>query len=117
MLDGYGWELYNAHRFHDAVRAGRAAAEAFAALGDDAAVGRSLARLSRHLFMHGETGEAERCIRRAVELLERAGEVGDRAHALLYRGAILAMTGETAAAIAALEAAQRLAGDAPTWRR
>ena len=113
VLDGYGWELYNAHRFNDAVHAGLAAAEGFAALGDDAALGRALAHLSRHLFMQGDTGEAERCIRRAVELLEHAGTVGDRAHALLYRGAILAMTGQTATAVAALEASRSLAARRP----
>src|SRR4051794_3634156 len=59
VMDGYAWELYNAHRLREAVSAGREAADGFAALHDDVAVGRALVRLSRHLFLLGETAEAE----------------------------------------------------------
>ena len=61
LLDGYGWELYNAHRFRDAVAAGREAAGLYEQLGDPVALGECLVRTSRHLFMAGETDEAERC--------------------------------------------------------
>ena len=71
VLDGYAWELYNAHRFREAMRAEpRSRPTGFDALGDAVAVGRVLVRLSRHLFLVGETAEAERCVRRAAELFE-----------------------------------------------
>ncbi|HEX6618364.1 MAG TPA: AAA family ATPase, partial [Solirubrobacteraceae bacterium] len=53
VLDDYGWELYNAARFRDAVRAGGAAAELYAGLGLPVALGLCLVRVSRHWFMAG----------------------------------------------------------------
>ena len=63
VLDDYGWELYNAHRFREAVDAGRAAAALYEQLDDPVAVAHALVRVSRHLFMAGETVEAEECAR------------------------------------------------------
>ena len=74
MLDDYGWELYNAARFREAVRAGSAAAELYAGLGDSVALGSCLVRVSRHWFMAGETDAAEECAERAVRILEAAGD-------------------------------------------
>ena len=59
MLDAYGWELYNAHRFREAVEAGRAAVALYERLDDPVAVGECLVRVSRHLFMAGDTDAAE----------------------------------------------------------
>ena len=56
VLDDYGWELYNAHRFREAVDAGRAAAALYEQLGDPVAVAHCLVRVSRHLFMAGRDG-------------------------------------------------------------
>ena len=70
VLDDYGWELYNAARFREAVRAGSAAAELYAGLGDPVALGLCLVRVSRHWFMAGETDAAEDCAERAVRILE-----------------------------------------------
>ena len=92
LLDGYGWELYNAHRFRDAVAAGREAAGLYEQLEDPVALGECLVRTSRHLFMAGETDEAERCALRALAILEPAGDEAALAHASLYTGAILALT-------------------------
>ena len=55
------------------------------------ALGECLVRTSRHLFMAGETDEAERCARRALAILEPAGDEAALAHASLYTGAILAL--------------------------
>ena len=109
LLDGYGWELYNAHRFRDAVAAGREAAGLYEQLGEPVALGECLVRTSRHLFMAGETDEAERCAIRALAILEPAGDEAALAHASLYTGAILALTDDPARAERLLERARELA--------
>ena len=112
LLDDLGWELYNAHRFREAVDAAHAAVALYTELGDEAAAGRGTVRLSRHLYMAGETDEAERCIRTAVEILERTGPPAELAHAVLWRGAILAMTDDPESAVEQLAQARRLAVEA-----
>ena len=108
VLDGYGWELYNAHRFPEAVEAGRAAAELYDGL-DPVAHGQCLVRLSRHLFMAGDTDAAEEAAQRAVLTLQPTGDGPALAHASLYEGAILAMTDEPLRAADILVSARRLA--------
>ncbi len=112
VLDDLGWELYNAHRFREAVDAGRAAVALYVKLGDEPAAGRGTVRLSRHLYMAGETDEAERSIRAAVAILERTGPPAELSHAVLYRGAILAMTDDPEGAVELLAQARRLAVEA-----
>ncbi|WFF05831.1 AAA family ATPase [Micromonospora sp. WMMD1076] len=109
VLDDAGWELYNAHRFQDAVRSGREAARRYERLGDRVAQGGCLVRVSRHLFMTGMTDEAEQVAREAVDLLGAAGDDAALAHACLYLGAILALTGRPELGVASLEVARRLA--------
>ena len=92
VLHAYGWELYNAHRFREAVEAGRAALALYEQLEDHVAVGECLVRLSRHLFMAGDTDAAEVNAQRAVMMLAPTGNGPALAHASLYEGAILAMT-------------------------
>ena len=53
VLDDYGWELYNAHRFREAVEAGPARGRAVRRAGRRGRVGECLVRVSRHLFMAG----------------------------------------------------------------
>jgi DNA-binding CsgD family transcriptional regulator/tetratricopeptide (TPR) repeat protein len=112
VLDEYGWELYNAHRFREAVDAGREAARLYEQIDDPVAQGECLVRLSRHLFMAGETDEAEDCAQRAVMTLQATGHAAALAHASLYTGAILAMTDDADRAAAILEAARDLAARA-----
>lgn len=109
VLDDYGRELANAHRFQEAVQVGREAARRYEQLGDASAHGRCLARLSQHLFMTGATDEADRIAQHAVGLLAAAGREAALAHACLYRGAILALTGQPEAGAALLHEAYRLA--------
>jgi DNA-binding CsgD family transcriptional regulator/tetratricopeptide (TPR) repeat protein len=115
LLDAYGWELYNAHRFREAVDAGREAARMYADAGDPVAVGLCLVRVSRHLFMAGEIREAQEAAERAVRLLESGSDPGALAHASLYEGAILAMVDEPERAepilVGALELARRAGRD------
>ncbi len=109
LLDGYAWELYNAHRFREAVDAGRQAVKLYEQVGDVVAAGECLVRVSRHLFMAGETDEAEHAASRAVLLLEPTGDPGALAHASLYEGAILALTDEHDRAAGILASARDLA--------
>ena len=109
LLDGYGWELYNAHRFREAVDAGREAVRLYERVGDAVAAGECLVRVSRHLFMAGETDDAELAASRAVMLLEPTGHAGALAHASLYEGAILALTDEPDRAAGILASARDLA--------
>lgn len=107
VLDEYAWELYNAHRFADAVVAGTDAVARLARLGDRAALAGALVRLSRHHYMAGDTAEAERVADRAVATA--SGD--DRAPALAAQGSLLALTGRPAPAIDVLDRARELAGD------
>ena len=109
LLDDYGWELYNAHQFRDAVDAGRDAARLYEELEDAVALAHCLVRLSRHLFMIGETDEAEDCAHRAVRILRTEGDAAAQAYAMLALGAILALTCQSAEATPVLEHADRLA--------
>jgi DNA-binding CsgD family transcriptional regulator/tetratricopeptide (TPR) repeat protein len=109
VLDAYGWELYNAHRFREAVDAGRAAAELYERVGDAVGLGGCLVRVSRHLFMAGDTGAAEEAAQRAVHVLEPTGDGPGLAHASLYDGAILAMTDDPERAEPILTNARELA--------
>ena len=109
LLDSYGWELYNALRFRDAVEAGREAAELYQELGDPVAYGSCLVRLSRHLFMAGETDAAEERAHEAVAILEPTGDAAALAHASLYDGAVLALTDDPELAAPILEHARELA--------
>jgi DNA-binding CsgD family transcriptional regulator/tetratricopeptide (TPR) repeat protein len=109
LLDSYGWELYNALRFRDAVEAGREAAELYEELGDPVALGGCLVRLSRHLFMAGETDQAEADAHEAVAILEPTGDAAALAHASLNDGAMLALTDDPELAAPILEHARELA--------
>jgi DNA-binding CsgD family transcriptional regulator/tetratricopeptide (TPR) repeat protein len=110
VLDAYGWELYNAHRFREAVEAARAAVALYERLDEPVAVGGCLVRVSRHLFMAGDTDAAEVSAQRAVMILEPTGHGAALAEASLQEGAILAMTeDDPARATAILTSARDLA--------
>jgi DNA-binding CsgD family transcriptional regulator/tetratricopeptide (TPR) repeat protein len=111
VLDDYGWELYNAARFDDAVAAGQEAVERYQRLGDDVALGEALVRLSRHVFMTGQTDAAEQAVGRAVQVLERTGTASALALALAYQGAVLALSDRAEEAVHTLDRARRLAID------
>ncbi len=98
LVDDHGWELYNANRFGEAVAAGERAVALYGETGDAVALGQAQVRLSRHYYMAGDTARAEVTARRAVEVLELAGAIGPTAHAVTYHGAVLALTGDPAAA-------------------
>jgi DNA-binding CsgD family transcriptional regulator/tetratricopeptide (TPR) repeat protein len=113
LFDDWSWELYLAHRFADAVRAGRTALKLLERVGDappdTEAVAAALVRLSRYLFMIGEGEEAERLGARAVATLEASPAGPALAAATTYHGAGLVLTGRSAAALPVLERARVLA--------
>ncbi|MGH3901971.1 MAG: ATP-binding protein [Pseudonocardiaceae bacterium] len=111
VLDAYAGELYNAHRFADAVAAGREAVARYQELDDPVALGEALLRLSRHLYMTGGTDEAEQAVDRAIEVLTPAGCPQALAQASAYRGAILALTDRSEDAMTTLEHARDRATD------
>ncbi len=107
LLDDYGWELYNAHRFRAAVQAATQAEELYAQLGECVPLALCLVRLSRHSLMAGETSEAEACAERAVLLLSGGEDEAALAQATLYLGAVLALSNRPATDV--LERAEVLA--------
>ena len=64
VLDDYGWELYNAHRFREAVDAGRAAAALYEGLGRPGRR-RPLPRARLAPPVHGRRDGRGRGVRRA----------------------------------------------------
>jgi DNA-binding CsgD family transcriptional regulator/tetratricopeptide (TPR) repeat protein len=109
LLDSYAWELYNALRFRDAVDVGRMAAQLYVKVEDPVALGGCLVRVSRHLWMAGETDAAEVTAQQAVAILEPTGDEAALAHASLYEGAMLAMTDDPQRAAPILDHARGLA--------
>jgi DNA-binding CsgD family transcriptional regulator len=107
LLDDYAWELYNARRFDEAVLAARDAVRRYEQLGDDGALGAALVRCARHLYMAGDTAEAQLAAARAVQVLD--GEPAELAYALSQHAALLALTEQPEAAIAELDRARTLA--------
>ncbi len=107
LHDDHAWELYNAHRFTEAVVAGERAVALYA---DPVGLAQARVRLSRHYYMAGDTDAAVRTARQADEIL--AGTPA-RAYAATYLGAVQALAGEPAAestldrAVALAEAAGR----------
>ncbi len=109
LSDDYAWELYNAHRFEDAVAAAQDAVGRYERLGEDVMLGEALVRQSRHIYMTGRTAQAEQAVQRAVLVLEHAGSPPALAYGLTYAGAILALTGRLDEATATLDRARALA--------
>ncbi|MEI2774757.1 MAG: hypothetical protein V9G19_02075 [Tetrasphaera sp.] len=66
VLDGYAWELYNAHRFTSAVQQAERAVRLYAKLEDRAGEACARVRLSRHLFMASDPVAAQECAQAAV---------------------------------------------------
>lgn len=103
LADDHAWELYNAHRFAEAVAEGERAVALYAEAG--VPVTQAKVRLSRHYYMAGDTVAAERTARQA---LSDADSTEARAYAATYHGAVLALAGDPTAA-ATLDTAARLA--------
>jgi DNA-binding CsgD family transcriptional regulator/tetratricopeptide (TPR) repeat protein len=112
VLDEFAWELYNAHRFDEAVHNATRAADLFARIGDSVAQGRALMRLSRHLYMAGETDAARAAAEQSVEQLDGNDSLEATAYAVAGYGALLALDDEATRAVQTLARAETLADEA-----
>ena len=114
VLDGYAWELHNAHRLQESVAQGRRAQLFYRSCGDRVAEAMALVRLTRPLFLSGEPDEARACAQRAVDLTEHA-DPHQAAQALASLGSLCALDIDTTAALGPLTRAREIAnrlGDA-----
>ncbi len=111
VLDSYAWELSHAHRFADAVAAGREAVARYRELDDPVALGEALLRLSRHVYLTGGTDEAEQAVDRAMAVLTSAGSPHALTQASACRGAILTLTDRPEEAVTTLEQTRDRATD------
>jgi DNA-binding CsgD family transcriptional regulator/tetratricopeptide (TPR) repeat protein len=98
LHDDHAWELYNAHRFTEAVAAGERAVELYR---DPIALAPARVRLSRHYYMAGDTDAS-------VATARQADEAGTQAYAATYHGAALALAGHPTA-MSTLDRAMSLA--------
>jgi ATP/maltotriose-dependent transcriptional regulator MalT len=109
LLDDHAWELHNAHRFADALRAGAAAVALYTGLDAAGALGEARVRLSRYHYLAGDTGRARAVAREAVDGLRAARVPEATAYASTYHGAVLALVGDAARATVELDEAQAAA--------
>ena len=111
--DDYSWELYIAYRFAEALAAGRDAVRHFEQVGDPVLLGEALVRLSRHVFVIGDSDEAEQLGARAMDVLRDhgAGPATATATATTHHGVMLTLTGQMADAVPVLRHARVLAVD------
>jgi DNA-binding CsgD family transcriptional regulator/tetratricopeptide (TPR) repeat protein len=113
VVDEYAWELYNGHRYAQALAEAERAIELYRELEDQRGLGEALVRLSRHRYMVGDTTGAERAAEGALALLAADGreqtDPGVVAYAATYYGAVLALSDRPADGSAVLRRALRLA--------
>ena len=104
LLYDYAWELYNAHRFGEAVEAGTRAVHLFSELAERTAEAEALVRLSRYLFMQGLPDQAHA---RADEAVELSIDCPDAmVDALAAQGALLALDDRADEAVEVLRRAE-----------
>ncbi len=113
VVDEHAWELYNAHRYPEALAGAERAIALYRRLHDRRGLGEALVRLSRHRYMVGDTTGAEQAAEEALRLLVADGreesDPGAVAYAATYHGAILALGDRPAAGSAVLHRALVLA--------
>lgn len=113
VVDEHAWELYNAHRYAEALAEAERAVQLYRGLGDGAGLGQVLVRLSRHRYMVGDTPGAERAAEEALRVTEDGGrertDPGAVAYAATYLGAVLALSDRPADGAAALRRGAALA--------
>jgi DNA-binding CsgD family transcriptional regulator/tetratricopeptide (TPR) repeat protein len=109
VLDGYAWELYNALRFEEAVRASEQAVSLWTEIGEPVPLGEALGGLSRHYMMLGCMDDALRVARQAIDVLTPTGSDTAIASAVTLHACLLSLSPESRAAAAQLERGARLA--------
>jgi ATP/maltotriose-dependent transcriptional regulator MalT len=109
LLDDYAWELYNAHRFAEAVRLSDRAVGLFAGSDDRIGYGEALVRQSRHRYMAGDTEDAIASANAGAAVLCATDRPAGSAFAMTNLGSLLALGGDPDRASATLDEAARLA--------
>jgi DNA-binding CsgD family transcriptional regulator/tetratricopeptide (TPR) repeat protein len=112
LIDAHAWELHIAHKFAEAVEAGRRAVELFEQLGESVELAESLIRQARCLYMAGETDCSMKTVDRAIEVADGTGSTSVQSAAKASRGMLLVLTGSPKDAVALLEEAHELAVEA-----
>lgn len=109
VLDEYAWQLYAAHRYHEAAEVAQEAVELHQRGDDQVALGNSLVVLSRAAYMADRPVDAVTAVDRAVRILDMTGDMSAQAYARTYQGALLALTDRPTEALDRLAAARDLA--------
>jgi DNA-binding CsgD family transcriptional regulator/tetratricopeptide (TPR) repeat protein len=107
LHDDHAWELYNAHRYDEAVAESERAVALLTAAAEPMALGKALVRLSRHRYMTGDTDGAEDAAEtalRTVAALRSPDAPVALASAATNRGTLLALGGHPGAGAALREA-------------
>lgn len=109
LLEEHAWELYNGHRFDDAVKAAKGAAEIWNQLGHSGRYAHALVSVSRHLYMANRLEESRTTIERAVDLARERQDGQLLCFALVYHGALDVLVGPTPQSLDVLREALALA--------
>ena len=104
LLDDYAWELYNAHRYEEAVAESERAVALLRVADEPLALGAVLVRLSRHRYLTGDTDGAEAAAEDALRTVTPEGAPDAVAAAATNRGTLLALGGHPGAGDALREA-------------
>jgi len=104
LHDDHAWELYNAHRYEEAVAESERAVALLRSADEPLALGAALVRLSRHRYLTGDTGGAEEAANAALRTVTPLGSPDATASAATSRGTLLALGGHPEAGGAIREA-------------
>ena len=104
LHDDHAWELYNAHRYEEAVAESERAVALLRSAGEPLALGAALVRLSRHRYLTGDTDGAEEAADAALRTVAPLGSPDATASAATSRGTLLALGGHPEAGGAIREA-------------
>ena len=107
----HAWELYNAHRFTEAVTAAGRAVAIREALGAPAPLAQALVTLSWHSYISGDVAVAGALADRAVHVLGPAAPPAAVASVRAHRGVLLVLADREEEGLAELAVVQELAAD------
>jgi DNA-binding CsgD family transcriptional regulator/tetratricopeptide (TPR) repeat protein len=111
VAEEYAAQLYNAHRFDDAVAAAERAVRLRERFGDPARLGQAMVTLSRLHYMRADLRPAMDVAEQAVTVLEATADQRRLALARGNRGVLLALSDREPEALLELEATRGLAAE------
>jgi DNA-binding CsgD family transcriptional regulator/tetratricopeptide (TPR) repeat protein len=104
LHDDHAWELYNAHRYEEAVAESERAVALLRTANEPLALGAVLVRLSRHHYLTGDTDGAEEAADAALRTVRPLDSPDALASAATSRATLLALGGNPLAAAAIRDA-------------